>query len=199
MGLFEVLKNIAQPEEDEDSDFFEGADVSLKPKPKPQEERPSFVSAAQATFESSFGDSGRATEIQPQSAQSAAGAPSDNASIFGNFGRKKAPRAPKAPGGRQGFVNFGGKDTSVMLFSPKSFDEAGELVGYLMQNLTVVMTLEGVQADTARRLLDFMSGIAFALQGKITPVSAKTYFVTPQNVDILGTASEQPENSGAFF
>ena len=44
-----------------------------------------------------------------------------------------------------------------------------------------------------------MSGIAFALQGKITPVSAKTYFVTPQNVDILGTASEQPENSGAFF
>ena len=79
------------------------------------------------------------------------------------------------------------------------FDEAGELVGYLMQNLTVVMTLEGVQADTARRLLDFMSGIAFALQGKITPVSAKTYFVTPQNVDILGTASEQPENSGAFF
>ena len=86
-----------------------------------------------------------------------------------------------------------------MLFSPKSFDDAVELVGYLMQNLTVVMTLEGVQADTARRLLDFMSGIAFALQGKITPVSAKTYFVTPQNVDILGTASEQPENSGAFF
>ena len=199
MGLFEVLKNIAQPEEDDDSDFFEGADVSLKPQPKPQEERPSFVSATQAAFENSFGDSGRAAEIQPQSAQSAAGAPSDNASIFGNFGRKKAPRAPKAPGGRQGFVNFGGKDTSVMLFSPKSFDEAGELVGYLMQNLTVVMTLEGVQADTARRLLDFMSGIAFALQGKITPVSAKTYFVTPQNVDILGTASEQPENSGAFF
>ena len=199
MGLFEVLKNIAQPEEDDDNDFFEGADVSLKPQPKPQEERPSFVSAAQAAFESSFGDSGRAAEIQPQNAQNPADAPSDNASIFGNFGRKKAPRAPKAAGGRQSFVNFGGKDTSVMLFSPKSFDEAGELVGYLMQNLTVVMTLEGVQADTARRLLDFMSGIAFALQGKITPVSAKTYFVTPQNVDILGAASEQPENSGAFF
>ena len=71
-------------------------------------------------------------------------------------------------------MNFGGKDTSVILFSPKSFDEAGELVNYLNQNLTVVMTLEGVQGDMARRLLDFLSGIAFALQGKITPVSAKT-------------------------
>ncbi len=52
-------------------------------------------------------------------------------------------------------MNFGGKDTSVILFSPKSFDEAGELVNYLNQNLTVVMTLEGVQGDMARRLLDF--------------------------------------------
>lgn len=200
MGLFDVLKNIAQPEEDEDSDLFEGADLSFKPQPKqPQEERPSFITAAQSAFESSFGDSGRATEVQPQSAsQPAANPQAENTSIFGNFGRKKAPRAPKA-GGRQGMMNFGGKDTSVMLFSPKSFDEAGELVGYLMQNLTVVMTLEGVPAETARRLLDFMSGIAFALQGKITPVSAKTYFVTPQNVDILGTATEQPESSGAFF
>ena len=40
--------------------------------------------------------------------------------------------------------------------------------------------------DLARRLLDFLSGIAYALQGKITPISAKTYFVTPQNVDVLG-------------
>ena len=48
------------------------------------------------------------------------------------------------------------------------------------------MTLEGVPTELARRLLDFLSGIAYALQGKITPISAKTYFVTPQNVDVLG-------------
>ena len=87
----------------------------------------------------------------------------------------------------------------MILFSPKSFDEAGELVNYMHRNLTVVMTLEGVQTDMARRLLDFLSGIAFALQGKITPVSAKTYFITPQNVDILGTQEQQPENAGHYF
>ena len=89
----------------------------------------------------------------------------------------------------------------MLLFSPKSFDEAGELVNYLNQELSCVMTLEGVQPETARRLLDFLSGIAFALGGKITPVSAKTYFITPQNVDILGAQPEQtqPESSGHYF
>ena len=51
----------------------------------------------------------------------------------------------------------------------------------------------------ARRLLDFLSGIAFALQGKITPVSAKTYFITPPNVDILGTQNDQSESAGHYF
>ena len=65
---------------------------------------------------------------------------------------------------------------------------------HLLQGRSVVMTLEGVPTELARRLLDFLSGIAYALQGKITPISAKTYFVTPQNVDILG--AEAVSSSG---
>ena len=85
------------------------------------------------------------------------------------------------------------------VFNPRTFDEAGELVNYLNQGHSLVMTLEGLPTDNARRLLDFLSGITFALQGKITPVSAKTYFVTPQNVDILGPQTEQPESDGQYF
>ena len=101
-------------------------------------------------------------------------------------------------------MSLGGRDTSVILFSPKTFDEAGELVNYLQQEATCVMTLETVPAETARRLLDFLSGIAFALGGRITPVSAKTYFITPQNVDVQGlqpqqTEQQQPENAGHYF
>ena len=83
-------------------------------------------------------------------------------------------------------MEFGGTEQQVILFNPKSFDEAGDLVQYLSQGRSIIMTLEGVPTDLARRLLDFLSGIAFAMQGKITPISAKTYFVTPQNVDVLG-------------
>ena len=62
---------------------------------------------------------------------------------------------------RERTVNFAGNDTQVILFNPKTFDEAGELVNHLNAQRSVVMTLEGIPTDNARRLLDFLSGIAF--------------------------------------
>ena len=180
MGFMDKLKELTQPYDD-DEDFFEGADPSFKPQPKAKPEAPASkpaVSQAQKFFESSFADDTPLPAEDPTQKPAAQEAPAGGGGIFGNLG---------------------GKDTSVILFSPKSFDEAGELVNYLNQNLTVVMTLEGVQGDMARRLLDFLSGIAFALQGKITPVSAKTYFITPSNVDILGAQHDQSDSAGHYF
>ena len=191
MGFMDGLKKLTQPYDDDD-DFFEGADLNFKPQPK--EEQKSTVSAVQLAFENAFADNS-AAPAPAEDPQSSAKAQGESGGIFG--GLKKGGKGR----GRSGSVNFGGKDASVLLFSPKSFDEAGELVNYLNQELSCVMTLEGVQPETARRLLDFLSGIAFALGGKITPVSAKTYFITPQNVDILGAQPEQtqPESSGHYF
>ena len=197
MGFMDGLKKLTQPYDDEE-DFFEGADQSLRPQPKEQKQA---VSAAQMAFESAFTDPGgspapaAAEESQPKKPAESSGG------IFSGF--KKAAQNASKPR-RERTVNFGGRDTSVILFSTKTFDEAGELVSYLQQDMTCVMTLESVPADTARRLLDFLSGIAFALGGKITPVSAKTYFITPQNVDILGAQPQQqtdtePENAGHYF
>ena len=191
MGFMDELKKLTQPYDDED-DFFEGADDSFKPQPKvkePKLKKP--VSAAQLAFENNFADS----TVSPAEAPNP---PKQNEG--GLFGGRMQKRAPKQKAVRQRSMNFGGKETSVILFSPTSFDEAGELVNYMLDGRTVVMTLESVPGETARRLLDFLSGIAFALQGKITPVSAKTYFITPQDVDILGTQQpEQPESEARYF
>ena len=191
MGFMDELKKLTQPYDDEE-DFFEGADPSFKPQPKakaePKIKNP--ISAAQLAFESNFADN----SVSPAEDPNPPKAPQEGG-LFGG----RAKKAPKQKAPRQRSMNFGGKDTSVILFSPQSFDEAGELVNYMNQGLTVVMTLEGVPGETARRLLDFLSGIAFALQGKITPVSPKTYFITPMDVDILGTQPEQPESAGHYF
>ncbi len=197
MGFMDGLKKLTQPYDD-DEDFFEGADQSLRPQEKPSQK--AAVSAAQMAFENAFADPGGAP-APAEEAQPKKPAEGGTGGIFGGF--KKAAQSASKPR-RERTVNFGGRDTSVLLFSPKNFDEAGELVSYLQQDMTCVMTLETVPAETARRLLDFLSGIAFALGGKITPVSAKTYFITPQNVDILGTqpqqqTDQQPENSGHYF
>lgn len=193
MGFMDELRRLTRPYEDDD-DFFEGADVSLKESSAPAESKP-YVSDAQMEFESSFADERGMTETQLQNQQRAQ-AQSDTPSIFGSFG-KKFGRQKTAP--RERTVNFGGRDTQVILFAPRDFDEAGELVGYMLQNLTVVMTLESVTDEMGRRLLDFLSGIAYALSGRITPVSAKTYFITPQNVDILSARQDQPESAGHYL
>ena len=200
MRFLDELKKIVRPYEDED-DFFEGANEQFKAQAPAVAAAP--VSREQALFESSFADESGSTYTEappprkaapkapPKAASAAADADSEG-SIFGNLSGEK-------PAKRERTVNFGGKESQVILFSPKTFDEAGEVVNHILQNRSVVMTLEGLPSDLARRLLDFISGIAFALQGKITPVSAKTYFITPQNVDIVGAQTEAPVSDGQYF
>ena len=186
MGFLDELKKLTQPYDDDD-DFFEGANES-------EQSSAAAVSAAQMQFESAFGEE-RPSAAEP--AESKPDRPAEGGGLFGAFGARREKAKPRPL--RERTVNFGGSDTQVILFNPKSFDEAGELVGHMLRNRSVVMTLEGLPTENARRLLDFMSGIAFALEGKITPISAKTYFVTPRNVDVLGAQGEALENGGDRF
>ena len=183
MGFMDELRKLTQPYDD-DSDFFEGADSSLR-------EAPAQPSAAQVAFENAFGNepAGRPEpEDRPAPREGA-----EQGGLFGSLGRK----VKKPP--RERVVDVGGNDTKVILFNPKTFEEAGDLVSHLMAYHSLVMTLDGIPTENARRLLDFMSGITFALQGKITPISAKTYFISPENVDLLGAAPDQAETDGQYL
>ena len=185
MGFMDELRKLTQPYEDED-DFYEGADPSAQA-PAPTE--------AQLEFENQFGGHETQERADEETEESApAAAESGGKGIFSGLGRKK-PARPRITA-RERTVEFGGTEQQVILFNPKSFDEAGDLVQHLSQGRSIVMTLEGVPTDLARRLLDFLSGIAYALQGKITPISAKTYFVTPQNVDVLGAEEVSSPGQG---
>ena len=182
MGFMDELRKLTQPYDD-DNDFFDGADSSLRDAPPP--------SAAQREFESVFGNepTGKPEpeERPPVPRESA------ESSLFGGLGRKQ--KKPQ----RERVVDVGGNETKVILFNPRTFEEAGDLVNHLMANHSLVMTLDGIPTETARRLLDFMSGITFALQGKITPISAKTYFISPENVDLLGAQPDGAETDGQYL
>lgn len=175
MGLMDNLRKLTQPYGEED-DFFEGADSAYAP------QDPEPVSEDQLEFESSFASEPAAA---PEPAKKAAKPPRTG----GLFGRSSEPRSAAKPAKAGRGRNAPASDQSVIRFNPKSFDEAGELVSFLEQGRSLIMSLEEIPSDTARRLLDFMSGIAYALNGKITPVSAKTYFITPENVDLLDAQS----------
>ncbi len=69
----------------------------------------------------------------------------------------------------------------------------------LKDKRTVVLNMEQTNKDIARRLVDFLSGVAYANEGKIKKVANSTYIITPYNVDIMGDLIDELENSGMYF
>ena len=74
----------------------------------------------------------------------------------------------------------------VVLVKPERFENASEIADHLKEKRTVVLNLESTNKDVARRLIDFLSGVAYAGEGKIKKVAANTYIITPYSVDIMG-------------
>ena len=87
----------------------------------------------------------------------------------------------------------------VVLVKPDRFENASEIADHLREKRTVVLNLESTNKEIARRLLDFLSGVAYANEGKIKKVAISTYIITPYNVDILGDLIDELENNGLYF
>ena len=87
----------------------------------------------------------------------------------------------------------------VVLVKPDRFENASEIADHLREKRTVVLNLESTNKDVARRLVDFLSGVAYAGEGKIKKVAANTYIITPYSVDIMGDLIDELENNGLYL
>ena len=87
----------------------------------------------------------------------------------------------------------------VVLVKPARFENASEIADHLKEKRTVVVNLESTHKDIARRLIDFLSGVAYAGEGKIKKVAVNTYIITPYSVDIQGDLIDELENNGLYF
>ena len=87
----------------------------------------------------------------------------------------------------------------VVLVKPERFENASEIADHLKEKRTVVLNLESTNKDVARRLIDFLSGVAYAGEGQIKKVAANTYIITPYSVDIMGDLIDELENNGLYL
>ena len=78
----------------------------------------------------------------------------------------------------------------VVLVKPERFDDASAIV---------VLNLESTNKEVSRRLVDFLSGVAYANNGQIKRVANSTFIITPYNVDIMGDLLDELESNGVFF
>ena len=99
-----------------------------------------------------------------------------------------APVAPAAPTGFSGHVvsaSHAGKQ-EVTLFRPVNFNDASKAADDLRARKVVVVNLENVDKAMARRVVDFLSGCAYAVDGKVKKVAQATYLFCPHNMDVVG-------------
>lgn len=87
----------------------------------------------------------------------------------------------------------------VVLVKPERFEDASGIADHLNAKRTIVLNLESANKDVTRRLIDFLSGVAYANNGQIKRVANSTYIITPYNVGIMGDLLDELESNGVFF
>jgi len=83
----------------------------------------------------------------------------------------------------------------VVVIQPKSFDEAQDIADHLKERKPVIMNLEAVDTAVSRKIVDFLSGATYALDGNIQKITNGIFLVAPNNVGIL---DEEITGKGAF-
>ena len=173
MGFMDELKKLAKPYT-EDEDDFDEFDDDVRPT------RASRSSSAPAPSRaSSFDLDDDADDTSSVSSSGAAGR--------------------RTPGSNKVVNIHTTAQMQVVLVKPDRFDNVSDIAEHLRSKHAVVLNLEATNKDVARRLVDFLSGCAYALDGKIKKIAISTYIITPYNVDIVGDLIDELENNGLYL
>ena len=84
------------------------------------------------------------------------------------------------------------------LVNPESFNDAQEVADRFKQDVPVILNLQTTDAELAKRLIDFASGLTYALDGGMQKVAEKTFMLTPRNVEVSAEQTAQLVEKGFF-
>ena len=182
MGFLDKLKEITKPYDDDEDflDEMEDEESASAPVSEPEAApRQSYSAPAQEKRSNPFSTYGGGHEqtARTTSYQSPRTQPRDNRVVNINATAQ----------------------VQVVLVKPERFEAAAEIADHLRERRTVVMNLEQTSKDISRRLIDFLSGVAYAQDGKIKKVAVSTYIITPYNVNLMGDLIDELENNGMYF
>ena len=86
----------------------------------------------------------------------------------------------------------------VVIMQPENFEDARDICDHLKNKKPVVINLEEVQKECAQRIVDFLSGAVYSLDGEIQKISSGIFIIAPNNVDIMGEFRDEFKNKGVF-
>ena len=164
MSFWDNVKKFAQPYADEDYDDYDEDELDefeeeeeAAPAPRERRRTPAFSSASESS------DFTPAAPVAPAA----------------------APERPSGFGGQILSMSSGNKQ-EVVLFHAKAFDDAAKAADELRNRRAVILNMENVDKALTRRVVDFLSGCVYALDGQVKKVAQSTYLFCPHSMDIVG-------------
>jgi len=108
------------------------------------------------------------------------------------FGKRNFAQETQQPQAKQNVVSLQSvqKSTKVILCEPRAYSEAQEIADHLKSRRAVVVNLQRINRDQAKRIVDFLSGTVYAIGGDIQRVGMDIFLCTPENVDVSGSISD---------
>jgi cell division inhibitor SepF len=93
--------------------------------------------------------------------------------------------APAASGyASAGGISLSGNAIELKVVKPEHFESVTQIADHLLKKRTIVLNLENTNKETARRLIDFLSGVAYSIEGSLKKIASNAYVITPANVDV---------------
>ena len=162
MSFWDNVKKFAQPydEDDYDDDYDEELD---------DYEEPAQEAAPRTRRPSPFASTATTSTAAPAAAAAAPVAPAASTPSFGGQ-----------------VLNMNSGKQEVVLFHAKTFDDAAKAADELCKRKAVILNMENVDKALTRRVVDFLSGAVYALDGRVKKVAQSTYLFCPHNMDVTG-------------
>ena len=211
MGLLDELKKLTKPYDDDDyleedmgepvrvggvqdnRSYASYAEVPRNPEPA-QSARQPFVFSQRNTQQAAYAQPRQQTAYAQQSYPQQPYAQQPQQAAYAQQGYAQQPYAQQPQQG-----GYSAAQPRLLLVKPDRFELAADIADRIRERNAIVLNLENTQKDTTRRILDFLSGVTYALGGKVKRVSGNTFIITPAGMDFSGEGYEEPQTSGNYF
>ena len=187
-GIDKFMNILSLNDSDDDydnDDLFDDEIDLVEPKPAKQP-KPKKEKAAPAKTTGSY--------ISSAKTQAGSGAYSDEDSYeTGSYSRKpKASRSARNTSGTSNkVVSMNSRGSEVYVIKPQEFNEAQTVTDFLKDGKTIVINMEGIELTAAQRIIDFIGGACYALDGSLQAISSNIFIAAPQDIEVTGDLRDE--------
>lgn len=125
-------------------------------------------------------------------------APEEKKRVDDSAKSSESPRLIKSKAGAQ-TKTATAPQLQVVLVKPDRFEDVTSIADHLNERKTVVLNLEAANRDVSRRIIDFLSGVAYANHGNIRKVANSTFIIVAHNVDVMGELMLDDYDEGKLY